>query len=302
MVDPIDDIRRQARQGSVSAIIQVLNDKLADSKVRSRAIFSEGVLQLLCEAPEVTQLEQPTLVPRIRKILESLQPRNIRRVKINSRIVREQQLLWLEEINRDPDGQLLWSEEIILDRPSPLQRFKQDLKDGRTDSKTTALPRPAPTRRRENRVFWRGLLGGASLSLFLALVGWAFYTWLAPKFQQTATNPAASPASPATSAPPSTPISQSAPSSSAQPIQPAQPAASQDPFVLAVRLAQENVTAGKSAKTSADWLAIASQWQRASDLMGKVPNSDERYAIAQDRVKLYQTNSQTATQQAEQFR
>ena len=47
MVDSIENITKQARQGSVAAIIQVLNDKLADSGVRTRAIFEDGVLQLL---------------------------------------------------------------------------------------------------------------------------------------------------------------------------------------------------------------------------------------------------------------
>ncbi|HAJ60521.1 MAG TPA: hypothetical protein DCP31_15680, partial [Cyanobacteria bacterium UBA8543] len=64
------------------------------------------------------QLEQSVRVAQIRQILEDIAPRNIRRVRINSRIVREQQLLWLEEITRDPEHQLLWSEEIILTKPN----------------------------------------------------------------------------------------------------------------------------------------------------------------------------------------
>jgi len=108
MVAPVDNIAIQARQGSVAAIIQVLNEKLAEIGVRTRAVFTDGVLQLLCEAPKVDQLEQSTLVERIRQILEGISPRYIRRVNINTRIVREQQLLWLEEISRDPENQLLW--------------------------------------------------------------------------------------------------------------------------------------------------------------------------------------------------
>ncbi|HEY9656945.1 MAG TPA: hypothetical protein V6C65_00670, partial [Allocoleopsis sp.] len=61
----MDDIARQARQGSVSAIIQILNEKLADSGVRTRAMFAQGVLQLLCEAQRPDQLEQPTLVSQV---------------------------------------------------------------------------------------------------------------------------------------------------------------------------------------------------------------------------------------------
>ncbi|WP_257236962.1 hypothetical protein [Nostoc sp. 'Peltigera malacea cyanobiont' DB3992] len=117
VVDRINDIGWQAHQGSVAAIIQLLNEKLAQSCVRTRAIFSDGVLQILCEAARVEQLEQSPLVEQIQQILESIAPRHIRRVKINSRIVREQQLLWLKEIDSDRENQLLWSQEITLIQP-----------------------------------------------------------------------------------------------------------------------------------------------------------------------------------------
>ncbi|WP_416666583.1 hypothetical protein [Egbenema bharatensis] len=144
MVDSIDDIARQARQGSVSAIIQILNEKLADSGVRTRAVFEQGVLQLLCEAATPEQLEQSVLVPDVRRILEAIQPRRIRRVNINSRIVREQQLLWLEEINRDGVNQLLWSEEIVLNRPNFMQRFFRDLGDRPPLTPKPVFPRNLP--------------------------------------------------------------------------------------------------------------------------------------------------------------
>jgi hypothetical protein len=102
MADRINDIIWQARQGSVAAIIQVLNENLVLSGVRTRAVFADGVLELLCEAATLEQLEQSILVPKIQEMLESLTPRHIRRVNVNSRIVREEQLLWLEEIHRDP--------------------------------------------------------------------------------------------------------------------------------------------------------------------------------------------------------
>ena len=68
MANSIDNIARQARQGSVAAIIQVLNDKLAHSGVRTRAVLENGVLQLLCEAAKTEQLEQSSLVERIQHI------------------------------------------------------------------------------------------------------------------------------------------------------------------------------------------------------------------------------------------
>lgn len=281
MVDPIDDIARQARQGSVSAIIQTLNDKLADSGVRTRAMFDQGVLQLLCEAPTPEQLEQPVLVPQVKQILEALQPRNVRRVNINSRIVREQQLLWLEEIKRDPTNQLLWSEEITLDRSTFFQRLLQDRQDNRSEFSRTNLPKASPRLLREKKVFWRGLLGGASLSVFLLLLGWALYSWLNPRLSQGQSNQAAAPTA----------------NSSPAPAAPAQPTV--DPFAEAVRLAEQTVSAGQAAQTSAEWLEVASRWQRASDLMAQIDAQDARYAVAQDRVQLYRKNSEAALEQAQ---
>lgn len=289
MVDPIDDIARQARQGSVSAIIQILNEKLADSGVRTRAMFDQGVLQLLCEAATPAQLEQPVLVTQVRQILESLQPRNVRRVNINSRIVREQQLLWLEEIKRDPQHQLLWSEEITLAKPGFFQQLSQNRKSAKPDLKP-AFAQASPRVRREKRVFWRGLMGGASLSLFLLLLGWALYTWLSPRLasQSAANSDAGS----------DTPSSENAANLAASPPA-ASPAA--DPFAEAVRLAEDTVSAGQQAETAAEWLDIASRWQRASDLMGQIPADDPRYPTAQDRVQAYQQNSDAALEQAERL-
>jgi hypothetical protein len=314
MVDPMDDIARQARQGSVSAIIQVLNEKLAGSGLRTRAMFAQGVLQLLCEGLKPDQLEQSIVVPQVRQILESLQPRNIRRVNINCRVVREQQLLWLEEISRDPDNQLLWSEEITLRQPSLLQRLTQDAKDRQADPGRSELPKPTKRLQREKKVFWRGLIGGASLSLFLLLLGWATYKWLEPKLSGQAgqaasagASPGASPsASPGATATGTAPEAQS-PSPSpttittftTPPSPTASPTAKPDFFAEAVRLAEQTAADGQTAVTSAEWLEVAIRWQRASDLMKKIPAADSRYSIAQDRVEQYRQNSAAATQKAQ---
>jgi len=295
MVDPIDDITRQARQGSVSAIIQVLNEKLSDSGIRTRAVFEQGILQLLCEAATPEQLEQSVLVPQLRQILESMQPRRIRRVNINSRIVREQQLLWLEEINRNTDNQLLWSEEIVLRRPNLIQRFLHDRQTPKPIDPKASLPKGSPKRlARENRLFWRGLVGGASLSIFLLLVGWAVYNWLGQSRDPLQTTTATSPEPQANS--------EAAPAASVAPDESVSVAPAEDPFARAVNLAQASVEAGQTAQTSAEWLALAAQWRQASELMSSVPPDDPRYPTAQDRVELYRQNSEAALQQAENSR
>ncbi|OLP19068.1 hypothetical protein BST81_07595 [Leptolyngbya sp. 'hensonii'] len=302
MVNPANDIARQARQGSVAAIIQVLNDQLSDQGVRTRAVFSDRVLQLLCEAATTDQLEQVLLVDRVKQILESISPRHVHRVNINSRIVREQQLLWLDEINRDPESQLLWSQEITLAKPNILSRFLQERKAQRSGYSRSALPRPLPSRPfREQRQFWRGMLGGAGLS-FLALAA-AFGLWHLSGMRSgsetqpnTALNPAPSPAespvSPEGTSHPAVakPVSQ---------IKSVVPARKDDPFVEAVRLAEQASQEGKQAQTSVEWLQLAAKWQRASDLMGQVSPKDDRYKTAQSRRQFYRQNSESALQEAE---
>jgi hypothetical protein len=295
----MNDIARQARRGSVAAIIQILNEKLASSGVRTRAMFSEGALQLLCEAAKVEQLEQSSLVDRVRQILERISPRNVRRVNINSRIVREQQLLWLEEIHRNPED-LLWSEEITLVRPNPVKRFFDDRETEK--ALKVVKPTPSPREARAKQQYWRGIIGGVSLSALLLLVGWVVYTWL--RGTQVAEAPEATTASPiANSAvsPAATPATSLLLVLATSPAA-ALPPASSDPFVQAVRLAEQTAREGKGATTSADWLNLATRWQEASDLMSQVTAQDERYSVAQDRTNVYRQNSEAALQKAESVR
>jgi hypothetical protein len=289
MRDPMDDIARQARQGSVAAIIQTLNEQLADAGVRTRAVFADGVLQILCEAAQTKQLEQSVLVPRIREILESIAPRNIRRVKINSRIVREQQLLWLEEIMHDGENQLLWSEQIILAKPNLFKQLGEGFKNHQTVTrKNPSFPKASSRNIKRKNPFQRGIVSGVSLSLVLMLVSWFLIERLAPKPN----------AKIATQAVDSTAKSSKTPATSPTPV--SSPAF--DPFVEAVRLAEQASAAGQTVQTPAQWLDLAAKWERASDLMGGVKPSDRRYKTAQDRMRLYRSYSETAQKQAKQRR
>lgn len=271
----IDDLYFQARQGSIAAIIQVLNDKLADSNIRTRAVLDQGILQLLCEAPTPEQLPQDKVVSRVKTLLEGMSPRSISKVNINGRIVQEQQLLWLDEIKRDPETQLLWSELVTLKRPNPVARLWQDVRSPRQRGPYLDVPNSKPA----SGGFWRGLVGGVSLCVFLVLLGWVLKDWLGledlPLFNaSTEEQPA-----PVDAPPPET----------------------LDPFVQAVRIAQQAADDGQSATTAAQWLDLAARWQRASELMADVPPTDARYGTAQQRVTAYQQNSAAALQRSEQL-
>jgi hypothetical protein len=274
----VNDILGQARQGSVAAIIQILNERLADAQIRTRAILADGVLQLLCEAPKPEQLDQATVVERVRSILEDLSPRGIRKANINSRIVREQQLLWFEEITRDPENQLLWSELIKLKQPNPVSRYWRDRQSSK--GRQEIVVSNTKSQQANQKYFVRGLVGGASLCLLLLLLGWVLKHRLGISWAQIDSA--------------SAPVAQETTSSDAA-------APTQAAFAQAVRLAQQAVDDGQAAETSAEWLDLAARWQRAADLMAEVPSDNENYAIAQDRVISYQQNSDQALAKAERM-
>ncbi|XGB43633.1 MAG: hypothetical protein LVS60_07990 [Nodosilinea sp. LVE1205-7] len=283
MASTIDDIDLQARQGSIAAIIQVLNEHFAHTGIRTRAVQDSGVLQLLVEAPRPDQLIRESVVAEVRRVLEAISPKGISRVNINSRIVQEQQLLWLEEIKRDPEHSLLWFEPVTLRRPNPLQRLWRDLQTPRQRSLfVDDRSKRSPSSR---LAFYRGLIGGVSLALLLLLVGWTTKDWLQNTFKVNNLPPnqdksiAGGGDSPVASSP--------------------SLAIKGDPFVLAVRLAQDCVKDGASATTAAEWLELAVRWQRAADLMALVPASDDRYSVAQDRMGIYARNKQLALKEAE---
>lgn len=269
----IDDIYCQARQGSIAAIIQVLNDKLADSSIRTRAVIDQGVLQLLCEAPTPEHLPKERVVSRVKALLEGMSPRSVSKVNINGRIVQEQQLLWLDEIKRDPETQLLWSELVTLKRPNLLVRLWQD---ARLPRQRGPFFEPPADRKVGGGGFWRGLVGGVSLCVFLVLLALVLKDWLGDR-APFSLNPAAEPA--------------------AEPAAPTEP----DAFAQAVRIAQQAAEDGQAATTAAAWLDLAARWQRAADLMAEVPPTDARYGTAQQRVQAYQQNSSMALQRSQQF-
>lgn len=274
----VDDMYHQARQGSVAAIIQILNEKLSDSGVRTRAVLADGVLQLLCEAATPEQLDPSRLVNRIQQILEGIGPRNIRQVVINSRIVREQQLLWLEEIRRDPEGQLLWSEPITLRRPGLMRRMREDRQFQQYVRSRFQAP-PSGNQSKRSKLIIRGLIGGVSALVLLGLVGWAMRDWLGFGNGDSSTQP----------------VVESTEGDGAPTV-----SDTEDPFAQAVELATQAAVQGGEAQTRSDWLDLATRWQRASDLMAQVPASDQRYNLAQRKVAEYAANSTLALQKAEQ--
>ncbi|MEI6443285.1 MAG: hypothetical protein WCO29_09215 [Nostocales cyanobacterium ELA583] len=292
MVDRINDIAWQAHQGSVAAIIQVLNDRLVMSGVRTRAIFVNGILQLLCEAATVEQLEQPTLVAKIKEILDSLAPRHIRRVNINSRIVREEQLLWLEEIYRDADGQLLWSQEITISQENLFKRLFSDVTEAYTKSRKPILTKPQYLLKNQDQ----GKISVKTLVVWVA--GLSSVILLAWLLDSRLGNPLKN-LFPLKGSQSSQTANEKLPESLNRPGSQTLSTLSNDPFTASVRLANQAAATSKTAITATQWLELAANWQRASDLMGQVLPSHSRYQEAQIRTKLYKKYSEAAQKEAQ---
>ena len=272
-----DEVFGQARSGSITAIIQILNVRLADTGVRTRAMLEGGWLELLCEAEVQSSLGKSKLVPKVQNILEEISPRNITNVRLYSRINKEQQLLWLDEVRENRRGQVLWTEELKLTKPPFLKQIAEDWRYGRQKAKRMsdlkAQAQHQPSRigdwSKSQRSWISALIGGVSVAA-VVMTGWML--WNSHQAKQAAQQ--------ATSAP-------------------AQQQGT-DAFAQAVRLAEEASIAGQTADSEAAWLALAADWKQASDLMAQVPDSDPRYLTAQDRVTQYGENSKAALARADQ--
>lgn len=299
MVDRINDIAWQAHQGSVAAIIQLLNEKLAKSGVRTRAIFSDGVLQLLCEAARIEQLEQSPLVEQVHQILESIAPRHIRRVNINSRIVREQQLLWLKEIDSDRENQLLWSQEITLIQPNIVKQLIKDFTEAQAELGKPNFPRTPVSRplvlinkeKYKNKPQQTKILVAAGLCSLL-LLSWVVYAQLGNQLKNLMQLETSKSLTTKNTNERKAQTRSAASNNSLS-------EASDDPFSISVRIANQASTSGKTATTSTQWLEIAAKWQRASDLMSTVPQNHSRYQEAKIRTQLYKKYSEAAQKEAD---
>ncbi|TVU52732.1 MAG: hypothetical protein EA414_15975 [Arthrospira sp. PLM2.Bin9] len=278
MMDAINDSIKQAHQGSVVAIVEVLNYHLAESQVIIRAVFVRGILQLLCEGKQAEYLDKSYLVREIKEVLEKIAPRKIHRVSIHGRVHNQHQLLWLEDILDSPDSQLLWSENITLRKTQIFSGFNghpsPQLIDGYPSHELVEKQQSA-----------RGILIAIiSIIVLLIVGGFAFYQWLNVAVPQWFNSDSTS-----VTPTPNPTISDDVLSD-------------EELFKQAVQLAENAVALGKDAMTEREWLEIANKWRDAADLMAAVSPNYSRYATAQNRVALYLRNQEIALSEARNYR
>lgn len=271
MSNSMNDINKQAHKGRIAAIIEILNQEMTDLGVTNRAIYINNILQLLCEAKNAESLEKSIVVSKVRGILESISPHNIRRVHINSRIRQEKQLLWLEDITQDPENQLLWSEEIILKKPNIFYKIPGS---NPRDSAIESLSNQPKSSQIQQNLIW-----AIAVTVVLILMGFLLYNALQFQLLESLQ-------------------SQSQNDIKSSP-QPPEILSSAQQFSRGVKIAEEAASEGKFADTRQEWLEIAQKWQQAADSMEVVSPDFERYATAQNRAALYRRNQEQAQQEAD---
>ena len=272
-VPSTSDVFDQARSGSITAIIQILNDRLAEIGVRARAMDEGGRLQLLCEAAKQEQLAEELLAPQVQQILNEISPWGIGRVRVYSRLVQEQKLLWLKEVKENPDD-LLWTKEFKLNPPPLLRRMWGDWVRKKEKKREGSLKRIRDGGKKELSFNWAilasllaaGAAGTVALGSFIVLSGRELPISFGNKDQSTEVEQAED--------------------------------EGDDPFAEAVRIAEQAGKDGKTASSPAEWLDLAARWQKASDYMAQVGEDDERYAAAKERVESYKANSDVALKKA----
>lgn len=274
-----DDVYRQACGGSIAAIVQVLNHRYANEGIRTRAMLAGGTLKLLCEAPEAQLLDRDVTIERVWNSLENIGPKGISRVHLYGRLVQEQQLLWLDAIERNPEH-LLWSYQGKLQRSHWFRWVWRDLTQQQPKTELPGITRTerwnaGGEKKSSARPLVLGAAGGAIASLLL-LGGAAWYFgWLNPQGGN--------------------------PDTVASPSPMPSPSPSVDPFVQAIRLAEAASLNGQNASSREDWEKLSQQWRQAADLMGEVQPDDVRYKTAQNRRSVYLQNSVVTRQQAEKI-
>jgi len=279
MASNMDNITQLAQQGSIKAIMQILNKQLRDAGVNTKiASGDHGVLEILCEAGHPENLDKHRIVNCIQQSLDQIAPRTFQKVHIQSHLTNDTQSLWVSTLSQGERRKLIWSEDIRINRISLFQKvikglgLKFPVQRSVKKINRAKLKKDFDQWLKGDRQVW--LIMGAIAAVSL---GWAARDWTFLKaqvqLQSTTTTPQDVPRDP-----------DNLPEF--------------DAFNQSVRLATQAANGGKTATTYAEWLDLANRWQQASDLMKRIPLDHPRYTEAQERVLSYRQNSEVALAKA----
>lgn len=272
------NITERAKQGNPQAIAALLNQSLQPLGIIARVIVKpeEGRLHILVESNGIP--DQIDTVPIVVQELTALELQDFPSASIYGR----------QKGSKDP----AWNETVdLMSAPTAYVDDYADLpladaepgdysEDAVSDEEESENAEPAAKGK-----FWAGkapprktlLLAAIPLVLLLAAGGWWFFL-----------------RSPESEPPAPTPVPAKVPA----PVPAA--TASKNPFGDAVKTATQAANQAQTAKTKAEWAAVATLWQQASDLMKAVPQNHPRYQAAVERVTAYQKNAEVAKAKAAQ--
>ncbi|EKD06703.1 putative serine/threonine protein kinase [Arthrospira platensis C1] len=74
-----------------------------------------------------------------------------------------------------------------------------------------------------------------------------------------------------------------------------------DPWREGINAAMNAATLAQTAQSQAEWNAVASEWQKASELMNQVAESNPNYQAAVERTQQYANNQRIARQRSTEF-
>lgn len=279
----MENLTHLAQQGSVKAIMQILNRQLRDAGVNTRvALGVNGTLEILCEAGHPENLDKQVIVRRIQQSLDYLAPQPFEQVHIQSCLTNDVQSLWVASLSCDDRRKLLWSEHIQIRRIPWLQRTLRGWGIDLPRVKARLVRRSSASQRMggQRGVSPGGYRGGLLFvgAIAMGALGWFIHDWASLKSQLRQGQQ---------------PFSRSedraiAPSG-----------VGMDPFAQAVRLANQAAVGGQTARSYREWIDLANRWQQAADLMMLVPVDHPRFTEAQERILSYRQNSKVALEKAQ---
>ncbi len=329
------NLRELLKQGDPKAIASSINRTLKPKGINADVTRDDGCLHIILESDKVPS--QMALVDFIRSGMTNLGVESIHTVKVYGRRTGDGSAAWEDEIELMPSEPMLYASDsgmpddsVGLDDVEPSsedyyqeQDFDRDEDDEDEDDEDDEPAAPPPKKQFPKWVIPVGIL------VPLAAIAGLFLT---KTFPFGGSNPepsapeAASPSpkapSPAPKAAASSPgasevapqgasgtpkPSPSAAAPKSAPTSPAPKAASGSPKAAeakpdswreAVNQAQKAAISAQTAQSQNEWIAVASEWQKAVGLMRAVPSTSPNHQKAQQKAAEYQANLVVANRRA----
>ncbi|MEG3938702.1 MULTISPECIES: hypothetical protein [unclassified Microcoleus] len=329
------NLQELLKQGDPDTIASSINRTLQPKGIKADVTRDNGCLHIILESSKVPS--QMALVDFIRNGMTNLGVESIHTVKVYGRRTGDGSAAWEDEINLMPEESLYPSESGIpddsigLDDVEPededyYQESEFDRDDGDEDEDEDEHEDIATPAKKQ---FPKWVIPVGILVPVVAIAGLYFTGNLpfggsnpepsvpeaaspSPKASSGASKTPTAPSPNASGATPKpvSPVPKASPTAapaSPAPTSPAPKAASPapkavapkpDPWREGVNNAQKAAVLAQTAQSQNEWIAVASEWQKAVGLMRAVPSTSPNYQKAQQKATEYQANLIVANRRA----